>query len=101
MDLDLLATTLDELGEPGYRAGQVWRWAAEGADSFEEMTDLPLALRSRLSELVPFSSLVVEHEAHATDQTVKVLFRTHDGRPLEAVLTVATRCACPRSRAAR
>jgi 23S rRNA (adenine2503-C2)-methyltransferase len=86
MDLDLLATTLDELGEPGYRAGQVWRWAAEGADSFEEMTDLPLALRSRLSELVPFSSLVVEHEAHATDQTVKVLFRTHDGRPLEAVL---------------
>jgi 23S rRNA (adenine2503-C2)-methyltransferase len=39
-----------------------------------------------LEERVPFSSLEVEHEAHARDGTVKALFRTHDGRPVEAVL---------------
>ena len=32
MDLELLQRTLTELGEPGYRKRQVWRWAAQGAD---------------------------------------------------------------------
>ena len=50
------------------------------------MTDLPAALRARLEELVPLSTLALEHEAHASDGTVKALFRTHDGRPVEAVL---------------
>jgi 23S rRNA (adenine2503-C2)-methyltransferase len=35
---------------------------------------------------VPFSTLTVEHEARSNDGTVKTLFRTHDGHPLEAVL---------------
>jgi 23S rRNA (adenine2503-C2)-methyltransferase len=86
VDLNLLDRTLGELGEPGYRAGQVWRWAANGADGFSGMSDLPLPLRETLSETVPFSSLTVEHEAHAADGTIKVLFRTGDGRPVEAVL---------------
>jgi 23S rRNA (adenine2503-C2)-methyltransferase len=86
VDLKLLTRTLDELGEPRYRAGQVWRWAASGADAFDAMSNLPLALRETLSEAVPFSSLSVEREAHAQDGTVKVLFTTHDGRPVEAVL---------------
>src|SRR5690349_380534 len=50
------------------------------------MTDLPVALRERLSTEVPFSSLTLEDEAHARDGTVKALFRTDDGRPVEAVL---------------
>ncbi len=50
------------------------------------MTDLPLALRQRLDEAVPFSSLTLEHEAHAADGTVKALLKTADGRPVEAVL---------------
>jgi 23S rRNA (adenine2503-C2)-methyltransferase len=52
------------------------------------MSDLPLALRDALSEAVPFSTLTVEHEARAADGTVKALFRTQDGRPVEAVLMV-------------
>ena len=88
MDLKLLETTLADLGEPGYRAGQVWRWAARGASGFDEMSDLPLGLRSGLAEAVPFSSLTLEHEARASDGTVKALFRTHDERPVEAVLMV-------------
>jgi 23S rRNA (adenine2503-C2)-methyltransferase len=50
------------------------------------MTDLPATLRSRLADEVPFSTLELEREAHSRDGTVKALFRTHDGRPVEAVL---------------
>ena len=88
MDLDLLTSTLAELGEPRYRAGQVWRWTARGADGFSDMSDLPLELRGSLAERVPFSTLSLEHESRARDGTVKALFRTHDGRPVEAVLMV-------------
>src|ERR1700761_256112 len=86
MDLKLLDDTLADLGQPAYRARQVWRWTAQGVDGFSAMTDLPLDLRAALEESVPFSSLTVEHEAHARDGTVKALFETRDGRPVEAVL---------------
>ena len=86
MDLALLKTTLAELGEPAFRHGQVWEWAARGAQSYEAMTNLPEALRAELEERVPLSSLVLDHEALASDGTEKALFRTADGRPLEAVL---------------
>jgi 23S rRNA (adenine2503-C2)-methyltransferase len=86
MDLELLASTLSDLGEPAYRERQVWRWAAQGADGFAAMTDLPLGLRDALAGSVPFSSLTLEDQAHASDGTVKALFVTVDGRPVEAVL---------------
>jgi len=86
MDLGLLEQTLAELGEPDYRLGQIWRWAARGAASFQEMTDLPRALRGALAERVPFSTLAAQAEARSRDGTVKTLFRTADGRPVEAVL---------------
>ena len=86
MDLDLLQDTLRRLGQPGYRAGQIWRWAARGAAGFEQMTDLPLQLRAALGEAVPFSSLTLELEGRARDGTVKALLRTRDERPVEAVL---------------
>jgi 23S rRNA (adenine2503-C2)-methyltransferase len=86
MDLGLLSERLDAAGEPRYRAGQVWAWTARGAGGYHEMTDLPAALRARLVGEVPFSSLTLEREARSRDGTVKALFRTHDGRPIEAVL---------------
>ena len=88
MDLNVLEEKLADLGEPRYRAGQVWRWAARGATAFGEMSDLPRGLRASLADAVPFSTLSVENEAHASDGTVKALFRTADGRPVEAVLMV-------------
>jgi 23S rRNA (adenine2503-C2)-methyltransferase len=88
MDFRLLERTLADLDEPAYRARQIWKWAAQGADFFGDMSDLPLRLRAALEESVPFSTLTVEREARARDGTVKTLFRTHDGRPLEAVLMV-------------
>ncbi len=89
MDLQLLDRTLAELGEPRYRASQIWSWTAHGAGGFDAMTNLPnlpLRLRSALTDAVPFSTLTLEHEAHSSDGTVKALFSTHDGRPVEAVL---------------
>jgi len=86
MDLERLQRTLDDAGEPGFRARQVWSWAARAAAGYAAMTDVPAALRTRLEESVPFSTLSVVEEAHARDGTVKTLFHTADGRAVEAVL---------------
>ncbi|MDO8184591.1 23S rRNA (adenine(2503)-C(2))-methyltransferase RlmN [Conexibacter sp. JD483] len=86
MDLDLLDSTLSDLGQPAFRAKQVWEWTARGASSYEEMTNLPADLRATLTERVPFSCLRLERELHASDGTVKALFSTRDGRAVEAVL---------------
>ena len=86
MNLELLEQTLAERGEPAFRARQVWEWAARGAAGYEEMTNLPRGLRDELDAAVPFSTLSLEDEARASDGTVKALFRTSDGHPVEAVL---------------
>ena len=86
VDRALLQQHLSERGEPAYRPGQVWEWAARGATGYEQMTNLPDALRRRLEREVPFSTVELVEEARASDGTVKALFRTHDGHPVEAVL---------------
>ena len=86
MDLELLERTLADAGEPAFRARQAWRWTAGGAAGYDEMTDLPAPLRERLQADVPYTTLSLLNEAHARDGTVKALFQTHDGRPVEAVL---------------
>jgi 23S rRNA (adenine2503-C2)-methyltransferase len=84
VNLELLDEAL--AGEPAYRARQVWEWTARGAASYDEMTNLPAGLRAALAERVPFSTLRVVSEALARDGTLKVLFETADGHPVEAVL---------------
>jgi len=86
MDLQLLDQNLADRGEPRFRAGQVWAWAARGASGYQEMTNLPAALREALARELPFSSLSLQSEARASDGTVKALLATVDGRPLEAVM---------------
>ena len=81
-----LSETLAARGEPAYRARQVWEWTARGAPGYEAMTNLPRALRDGLDRQVPFSTLALETQAEARDGTVKALFRTRDGHPVEAVL---------------
>jgi 23S rRNA (adenine2503-C2)-methyltransferase len=86
MDLHALDRILVAAGEPPYRARQVWAWVARGVSGYEEMTDLPAALRQRLARELPYASLTVVDEARAADGTIKALFRTFDERPVEAVL---------------
>ena len=84
MNLDAVSTLLAD--GPAYRTRQVWEWAARGATSFDEMTNLPAGMRRRLADEVPFSTLQLVHEARSSDGTVKALFHTADGHPVEAVL---------------
>jgi 23S rRNA (adenine2503-C2)-methyltransferase len=84
MNLDAVAELLAD--EPAYRTRQVWEWAARGAGSYEEMTNLPVRTRSLLTGEVPFSTLELAHEARSSDGTIKALFRTAEGHPVEAVL---------------
>jgi 23S rRNA (adenine2503-C2)-methyltransferase len=105
VDLDLLARQLDAAGEPGYRFSQIWDWAARGATGYAAMTNVPAGLRAQLAEQVPFSTLEVEREAESRDGTRKTLFRTSDGKPVEAVLMryrggrrsvcLSSQCGCP------
>ena len=86
MDLDLLAHVLASRGEPSYRARQVWEWTARGAAGYEAMTNLPASLRRALADDVPFATLELSSRADSRDGTVKALFLTADGHPVEAVL---------------
>jgi 23S rRNA (adenine2503-C2)-methyltransferase len=86
MDLDALGEFLLARGEPAYRAGQIWRWAAGGARGYDAMTNVPAELRAKLHEHVPFSTLEVVTESESRDGTVKTLFHTQDGKSVEAVL---------------
>src|SRR3954452_16396382 len=84
MALALVEKTLAD--EPRYRRAQVWEWVARGASSYGEMTNLPTRTRALLEEQVPFSALEVVEQAESRDGTIKALFRTADGKPVEAVL---------------
>ncbi len=86
MDLTALTETLAERREPRFRAEQVWRWLAQGASSYAEMTNVPRALREALAATLPLSTLTLRGEQVASDGTVKALLSTVDGRPLETVL---------------
>ena len=74
-------------GQPRFRAKQLWGWMYErGADSFEEMTNLPRALRERLSAEAALGVLDIAEEQESADGTRKRLYRLPDGQLIEAVL---------------
>ena len=81
-----LAQELSGLGEPAFRAKQVFSWLHRGA-RFEEMTNLPKALRERLaSEYELCLPEVARKQVSARDGTVKYLWRLRDGHCVESVL---------------
>jgi 23S rRNA (adenine2503-C2)-methyltransferase len=85
---DLIAATLADLGEPGYRARQVYEALTRGLiTDFAAVTTLPLALRQALAErLSPVSLVEVETRVAPKGTARKTLFTTSDGHPVEAVL---------------
>ena len=87
MDRERLSEVLAAAGEPGYRASQVWEWVARGAGSYEEMSNLPAALRERLAAAVPLSTLEPRGRGEVRRRHGQGALRTPaDGRPVEAVL---------------
>jgi 23S rRNA (adenine2503-C2)-methyltransferase len=84
---EALADLMAALGQPAYRAGQITSWVYYRlAWSFDEMTDLPAALRAALSEKVRLHGLSLKTSLVAGDGTVKALFSLADGRTIEAAL---------------
>jgi 23S rRNA (adenine2503-C2)-methyltransferase len=84
--LDELADFMEEIGEPAYRAKQVFRGLhGRRLQSFDEMTDLPKTLRETLNETAAASTLTVESKYTSVDGTRRFLMRTPDGRPVETV----------------
>jgi 23S rRNA (adenine2503-C2)-methyltransferase len=82
-----LELALGGLGQPSYRAEQVIRWLyARGVDVYDEMTDLPSALRSELAEKLPLApSRIAERAESALDGTRKYLVEFGDRTTVEAV----------------
>ncbi len=82
-----LKEELVQLGEKPYRAAQVFRWLQQrNAKSFDEMTDLSLALREKLKAQFFLKSAAVEKVLKsAVDGSRKYLFRLHDGELVEGV----------------
>jgi 23S rRNA (adenine2503-C2)-methyltransferase len=88
LSLDELAARLAGWGQPAYRARQLWGWLYKRlAVSFEEMTDLPAPLRTRLAaelRIAPLAEDVLVRSADGT--TRKALLRLGDGQTIETVL---------------
>ena len=84
---DELGGLVAEMGEKRFRADQVFQWLhARGVRGWEEMTDLPKALREKLAAEARIGSLTVDTVQTSTDGTQKLRIRTHDGKFIESVL---------------
>ena len=82
-----LADLLKTMGQPAFRAKQVFTWLHRGIRSFDEMTDLPKALRAALAEQYPlYTPQAVRRQESARDGTIKYLWRLSDGNCVETVL---------------
>lgn len=106
-DLDFaeLSQWMNELGEPDYRAQQIWEWLYQHyVADFERMTNLPKTLRRRLDEVATLNVLQPVSELHSGDgQTTKLLFELPDGQLVETVrmdyedrhtLCISTQAGC-------
>lgn len=98
-----LKEALKAMGEPAFREKQIFEWISKGAQSWDEMTNLPKALKEKLQEKFSFENLSVELEQVSADGTRKYLLRCPDGERVEAVfmqyeygnsLCVSTQVGC-------
>ena len=82
-----IAAALAEMGQPKYRAKQIFQWLARGVTSFDEMTNLSKDLRAALSERFSISRLeMLRKQVSAIDGTIKYLWQLSDGNAVETVV---------------
>ena len=85
-----LEAGMAEMGEPAFRAAQVFGWIYQrGARSFEEFTDIPKSLRGKLAGRYSFGSIELTERRLSADGTEKFLFKLADGQFIESVLIPA------------
>ena len=82
-----IGQVLKELGQPAFRAKQVFSWLHKGVKSYEQMSNLPKALRDTLEEKYPLHiPKVVRRQESKKDGTIKFLWQLADGNCVETVL---------------
>ena len=87
MTMEELTHTLREMGQPAFRGGQVFTWLHRGVTSFEEMSDLPRALREQLAQTFHITAPTVARKQESRlDGTIKYLWELADGNCIETVL---------------
>lgn len=87
LDQEALLSYFADMGEPKFRAKQVYEWLwQKGATSFEEMTNLSKKLRERLQADFVINAIVEDKVQRSLDGTIKSRFRLHDGHLIESVL---------------
>lgn len=84
---ELEALVRNELGEPSFRAKQIFEWLYRGADSFDEMSNLSKSLRERLNAAYTAGNLKIEQKfVSRIDETRRYLLKLEDGNYIESVL---------------
>lgn len=87
LSLAELTEAVKELGQPVFRAKQIYVWLKKGVRSFDEMTNLSLQLRQTLQEQYFITApTVVRKQISKNDGTIKYLWRLSDGNCVETVL---------------
>lgn len=87
MTLAELQDAFAALGEPKFRAKQVFAWLHRGAVSFEAMTNLSKPLREALDSLYFINKpTVARKQISRLDGTIKYLWRLRDGNCVESVV---------------
>ena len=82
-----IAQLFKQMGEPAFRAKQVYTWLHKGVRSYDEMTNLPKSLRDKLAEEYPFyTPRVIRKQESQKDGTIKYLWELSDGNCVETVL---------------
>ena len=88
---ELTRFMVDELGEPAFRAMQVWQWLwQKNATTFDAMTNVSKATRTRLAETARICLPEVVRVQASADGTEKLLLRLHDGALVETVIIRST-----------
>lgn len=84
---ELEALVRNELGEPSFRAKQIFEWLYRGVDSFDEMSNLSKSLRERLNAAYIAGNLKIEQKfVSRIDETRRYLLKLEDGNYIESVL---------------
>ncbi len=87
MCLEEIAQVLKEMGEPSYRAKQIYVWLHKGVKSFDEMTNLSRSLREKLDDAFYITvPIIIRKQQSAKDGTIKYLWQLRDGNCVESVL---------------
>ena len=87
MTTEELTELLCELGQPKFRAKQIFSWLQSGTESFDEMTNIPKDLRELLGDKCYIANVTIERRlVSKLDGTVKYLYKLYDGEYIESVL---------------